>query len=402
MSLSHDAQQRYARHLILPEVGPEGQERLRSARVLCVGVGGLGSPAAMYLAAAGIGRLGILDFDAVDLSNLQRQLLHGTSDIGRPKTDSARDTLEHLNPDVEVVAHQTQLTPGNALEILGAYDVVVDGTDNFPARYLVNDACVFLKKPNIYGAIFRFEGQASVFAPHLGAPCYRCLYPAPPPPGLVPSCAEAGVLGVVPGIIGTLQAAEALKLLLGQGTPLLGRLLVLDALEMRFRELKVRRDPRCALCGEYPTITQLVDGVHFCSTTSRPQPSPTHSDEVTAEDLQRALENPTLGIEMLDVREPTEPRQTRIPGARLFPLSTLAGRTAELDPAREYYLFCAIGIRSLDAVRFLRGRGFTRVKSVRGGILAWAREITPGEATGQGGTEVGGAGAGCRDGSRRS
>jgi len=368
---------------MLPEVGPEGQKKISAASVLCIGVGGLGSPVALYLAAAGIGRIGLVDFDAVDLSNLQRQLLHGTEDVGRPKTDSAKKTIQRLNPNVDVVLHQTRLTSQNALEILRPYDFVVDGTDNFPTRYLSNDACVLLRKPNFYGSIFRFEGQASVFAPHLGGPCYRCLYPEPPPPGAVPSCAEGGVLGVLPGIIGLIQATEVIKLAVGIGTPLLNRLVLYDALEMKFRELKLRRDPQCPLCGEHPTITSLIDYEGFCgldsSSTEQPR-SParaSHPDEVTVQELQQALADPHHSIVVLDVREPSEYEIARIPGARLFPMSQLAQRFGELKPEQHYYLFCRVGGRSMQALQFLRRQGMKNLKSVKGGILAWADQIDP-------------------------
>ena len=375
MELDSDEIRRYSRHLNLPEVGLEGQKKICSASVLCIGAGGLGSPVAMYLAAAGLGKLGIVDFDSVDVSNLQRQILHGTADVGRPKTQSARDTLHRLNPKVQVVLHDTRLTSDNARDILRPYDIVVDGTDNFPTRYLANDACVLLRKPNVYGSIFRFEGQASLFAPHLGGPCYRCLYPEPPPPGTVPSCAEGGVLGVLPGIIGLIQATETLKLILGQGTSLLNRLLLFNALEMQFRELKLRRDPHCLLCGDHPTITGLIDYHTFCGVAPSSTPAALHPDEVTVHDLKKALDNPQLGIQVLDVREPDEYHIARLKGARLMPLSTLAQRLAELDPDQPYYLHCKIGERSLGAVRFLRERGFKHLKSVKGGITAWSDEV---------------------------
>ncbi len=377
MELNSDEIRRYSRHLSLPEVGVEGQKKIRAASVLCIGAGGLGSPIALYLAAAGIGKLGIVDFDAVDLSNLQRQVLHGTTDVGRPKTQSAADAVRRLNPAVEVVLHETRLKSPNAIDIIRSYDVVVDGTDNFPTRYLTNDACVLLRKPNVYGSIFRFEGQASLFAPHLGGPCYRCLYPEPPPPGTVPSCAEGGVLGVLPGIIGLIQATEILKLVLGQGTSLLNRLLLYDALDMEFRELKLRRDPQCPLCGEKPTITRLIDYDAFCGAAAPPAVTAPHPDEVTVHDLERALDNPQLGIQVLDVRERGEYDVARINGARLLPLSALLQRIGELDPSRAYYLHCHTGARSLQAVHFLRQRGFKHLKSVKGGIAAWSNEIDP-------------------------
>ena len=377
MDLSPEEIRRYARHLTLPEVGLEGQKRIRATRVVCVGAGGLGSSIAIYLAAAGIGQLGIVDFDHVEFSNLQRQILHGTGDVGRPKCESAAETIRSLNPGVEVVRHETRLTSANALEILAPYDIVVDGTDNFPTRYLTNDACVFLKKPNVYGAIFRFEGQASVFAPHLGGPCYRCLFPEPPPPGTVPSCAEGGVLGVLPGLIGCIQATEILKLALGQGTSLAGRLLLFNALDMTFRELKLRRDPKCPVCGEHATITRLIDYEQFCRGRTEPSSSMANPDEVSVRDLQRALKNPALGIRVIDVREPHEHQVARIEGAELLPLSVLPQRFGELDPGQPHYIHCRSGVRSLKAVEFLKQQGFRDVKSVRGGILAWAREIDP-------------------------
>jgi sulfur-carrier protein adenylyltransferase/sulfurtransferase len=376
MELSADELRRYARHLSLPEVGLAGQKKICGTSVLCIGAGGLGSPVTMYLAAAGIGRIGLVDFDQVEFSNLQRQIVHGTPDVGRPKTESARDTLQRLNPQVDVVLHPTRLTSQNALELIRPYDIVVDGTDNFPTRYLTNDACVLLRKPNVYGSIFRFEGQASLFAPHLGGPCYRCLYPEPPPPGMVPSCAEGGVLGVLPGIIGLIQATETLKLALGVGDSLLGRLMLFDALGMKFREIRLRRDPQCPVCGEHPTITQLIDYEQFCSPGAAHAPL-LHPDEVTVQDLKRALDDPSLGISALDVREPDEYRLAHIEGVPLLPLSQLAQRFSELDPEKSYYLHCKAGGRSLQAVQFLRQQGFKHLKSVKGGIQAWAQEIDP-------------------------
>ena len=377
MDLSTDELRRYSRHLILPEIGVEGQKKIRAASVLCIGAGGLGSPIAMYLAAAGVGRLGLVDFDAVEFSNLQRQILHGTADVGRLKTESARDTIRRLNPGVEVVLHQARLTSQNALEVLRPYDIVVDGTDNFPTRYLTNDACVLLQKPNVYGSIFRFEGQASVFAPHLGAPCYRCLYPEPPPPGLVPSCAEGGVLGVLPGIIGLIQATEILKLITGIGVALLNRLLLFNALDMKFRELKLRRDPQCPLCGPRPAITQLIDYQQFCGLTPENETNNMHPDEVTVQEMKRALDDPRLGIKVLDVREPDEYQIAHIAGVSLLPLSQLAQRFSELDPDQEYYLHCKGGGRSMKALQFLRQQGFKRLKNVKGGINAWSEQIDP-------------------------
>ncbi len=375
MELNNDEIRRYSRHLILPEVGLGGQKKICSSSVLCIGAGGLGSPIAMYLAAAGIGKLGILDFDTVDFSNLQRQIIHGTQDVGRPKTQSAKETIARINPNVEVVIHNTRITSQNALEVIGPYDIVVDGTDNFPTRYLTNDACVLLKKPNVYGSIFRFEGQASVFAPHLGGPCYRCLYPEPPPPGMVPSCAEGGVLGVLPGIVGPIQATEILKLALGKGSSLIGRLLLFNALDMKFREVKLRRDPQCPLCGEDPSITELIDYETFCGIAPEPATLASNPDEVTVEDMKRALDQPQLGIKVIDVREPDEYQIARINGVPLFPLSALPQQFTELDPNRQYYIHCKSGARSMRALQFLREQGFKYLKSVKGGITAWADEI---------------------------
>ena len=375
MELNNDEIRRYSRHLILPEVGLSGQKKICSTSVLCIGAGGLGSPIAMYLAAAGIGKIGILDFDSVDYSNLQRQIIHATADVGRPKTQSARETINAINPNVEVVLHNARITSENALDLIRPYDIVVDGTDNFPTRYLTNDACVLLKKANVYGSIFRFEGQASVFAPHMGGPCYRCLYPEPPPPGMVPSCAEGGVLGVLPGIVGTIQATEILKLALGKGSSLIGRLLLFNALDMKFRELKLRRDPQCPICGENPTITELIDYEMFCGITPEPAVPASNPDEVSVQEMKRALENPKLGIGVIDVREPDEYQIAHINGVPLFPLSTLQQRFTELDPNKQYYIHCKSGVRSLRALQFLREQGFKYLKSVKGGISAWADEV---------------------------
>jgi adenylyltransferase/sulfurtransferase len=377
MQLNDDEIRRYSRHLTLPEVGVAGQRKIRSTSVLCIGAGGLGSPIAMYLAAAGIGKLGIVDFDSVDYSNLQRQILHTDADVGRSKVQSAGDTLRGINPNVEVALHNTRITSENAFDLIRPYDIVVDGTDNFPTRYLTNDACVLLKKPNVYGSVFRFEGQASVFAPHLGGPCYRCLYPEPPPPGMAPSCAEGGVLGVLPGIIGCIQATEILKLALGKGDSLIGRLLLFNALEMRFRELKLRRDPECPLCGEHPTLTQLVDYELFCGVAPEPAAPGSHPDEITVQEMKQALDNPGLGVKVIDVREPDECEIAHVTGVSVFPLSTLGQRFAELDPDQRYYIHCKSGARSMKALQFLRERGFKHLKSVRGGILAWSDEIDP-------------------------
>jgi sulfur-carrier protein adenylyltransferase/sulfurtransferase len=375
MELTNDEIRRYSRHLILPEVGLSGQKKIRAASVLCIGAGGLGSPIAMYLAAAGIGKLGILDFDLVDFSNLQRQIIHSTDDVGRPKTKSAEETIKSINPHVEVVTHNTRISSENALDLIRPYDIVVDGTDNFPTRYLTNDACVLLNKPNVYGSIFRFEGQASVFAPHLGGPCYRCLYPEPPPPGMVPSCAEGGVLGVLPGIVGTIQATEILKLALGRGSSLVGRLLLFNALDMKFRELKLRRDPQCPVCGDHPTIKELIDYEMFCGINPEPAEPASKPDEVTVQEMKRALDNPALNIKVIDVREPDEYQIAHVNGVPLFPLSVLPQRFTELDPNVQYYIHCKSGVRSLRALTFLREQGFKYLKSVKGGIGAWADEI---------------------------
>ena len=370
MELSNEEIRRYSRHLILPEVGLAGQKKIKATSVLCIGAGGLGSPIAMYLAAAGVGRLGLVDFDTVDFSNLQRQIIHGTADVGRPKGESARETILSINPNVEVTLHGVRLSSENAMEIIRQYDIVVDGTDNFPTRYLTNDACVLLKKPNVYGSIFRFEGQASVFAPHLGGPCYRCLYPEPPPPGMVPSCAEGGVLGVLPGIIGCIQATEILKLALGRGTSLINRLLLFNALDMKFREVKLRRDPKCPLCGDQPSIRELIDYEQFCGIPTEPVNPGAHPDEVTVQDMKKALSNAALNIKVLDVREPDEYQIARVEGARPVPLSTLPQKFTELDPNQQYYLHCKAGVRSMKALLFLREQGFKYLKSVKGGISA--------------------------------
>jgi adenylyltransferase/sulfurtransferase len=377
MQLSNDEIRRYSRHLILPEVGMAGQKKICSTSVLCIGAGGLGSPIAMYLAAAGIGKLGLVDFDTVDFSNLQRQIIHGTADVGRPKGDSAKETINGINPNVEVVLHNTRISAENAMDLIAPYDIVVDGTDNFPTRYLTNDACVLLKKPNVYGSIFRFEGQASVFAPHLGGPCYRCLYPEPPPPGMVPSCAEGGVLGVLPGIIGCIQATEILKLALGKGTTLVGRLLLFNALEMKFREVKLRRDPQCPLCGDKPTIKELIDYEQFCGIAAQPAEANGHPDEVTVQELKRVLSDKQSGVRVIDVRDPDEYEIAHIEGTTLLPLGTLPQRFTELDPNAQYYIHCKTGIRSMRALQFLREQGFKYLKSVKGGIHAWADEIDP-------------------------
>ncbi len=372
VALSNDEILRYSRHLIMPEVGMEGQQRLKAAKVLCVGAGGLGSPLALYLAAAGVGRLGIVDFDVVDYTNLQRQIIHSTGDVGRKKLDSAAEKLKAINPYLDVRAFETRLTSDNALELAREFDMVVDGTDNFPTRYLVNDACVLTGKPNVYGSIFRFEGQVSVFATREG-PCYRCLYPEPPPPGLVPSCAEGGVLGILPGLVGVMQATEAVKLILGRGEPLVGRLLLVDALGMRFRELKVRKDPGCPACGEHPTVTKLVDYEAFCGVRGEEMPVSAGVPEVTAEELKRELEAGE-DVFILDVREPHESQICNL-GGHLIPLGELARRAHELDSSREIVVHCHIGARSAKAVTFLRQAGFRKVRNLAGGIRAWAERI---------------------------
>jgi len=375
--LTNEEIRRYSRHLILPEVGLAGQRKIRNTSVLCIGAGGLGSPIAMYLAAAGIGRLGIVDFDTVDYSNLQRQILHSDADVGTSKADSAKVAIQALNPNVQVDLHKTRITADNAFDLIRPYDIVVDGTDNFPTRYLTNDACVLLKKPNVYGSIFRFEGHASVFAPHLGGPCYRCLYPEPPPPGMVPSCAEGGVLGVLPGIIGCIQATEILKLALGKGSTLIGRLMLFNALDMKFRELKLRKDPKCPVCGPNPTVTELIDYEMFCGIQPEPVNPGSNPDEVSLLEMKKALETPSLGIKVIDVREADEQQIARIAGVPLVPLSTLPQRFTDLDPNVQYYIHCKSGVRSMKALRFLREQGFKYVKSVKGGINGWSDEVDP-------------------------
>ena len=376
MRLSNEEVARYSRHLIMPEVGMDGQLKLKAASVLCIGAGGLGSPVAMYLAAAGVGRIGIVDFDVVDHSNLQRQVIHATPDVGRPKLDSARDRLNALNPEVEVETHDVALSSENALELLVGYDIIVDGTDNFPTRYLVNDACVILGKPNVYGSIFRFEGQASVFATKDG-PCYRCLYPEPPPPGLVPSCAEGGVLGILPGVIGTIQATETVKLIIGVGEPLVNRFMIYDALRMRFRELKLRRDPECPVCGDNPTVTELIDYEQFCGITPAVSAAePTAGVETTVEELKTRLDRAD-GVFILDVREQQEFQICRIPSSTLIPLGDLPHRLVELEGRDDMVVHCKSGARSAKAVKLLHKAGFVKAKNLRGGILAWIDEVDP-------------------------
>ena len=379
-ALTPDEVKRYSRHLILSEVGMDGQRKLKAAKVLCIGAGGLGSPVAMYLAAAGVGTIGIVDFDTVDVSNLQRQILHGTSDVGRSKLASAKDTLKELNPHVNVIAHEVALSSANALDLFRGYDVVVDGTDNFPTRYLVNDACVLLGIPNAYGSIFRFEGQASVFATKDG-PCYRCLYPEPPPPGLVPSCAEAGVLGILPGLVGTIQATEAVKLILGVGQTLAGRFLIYDAMKMRFRELTLRQDPECPVCGTSPTVTALIDYDQFCGVVpaqaapAAPVLSGAMADVSVLE--FKAMRDAGTAPLLVDVREPHEYQICKIEGAILIPLGDLPARVGELDPAVEVVMQCRSGVRSGKAATFLREQGFRSVHNLTGGILAWIDQVDP-------------------------
>jgi sulfur-carrier protein adenylyltransferase/sulfurtransferase len=376
VTLSKEEVMRYSRHLIMPEVGMDGQLKLKQAKVLCIGTGGLGAPLGLYLAAAGVGRIGLVDFDSVDLTNLQRQILFGTDDIGRPKIEAAASRLRNLNPDIEIDQFETRLTSENALDILKNYDIVVDGTDNFPTRYLVNDACVILGKPNVYGSIFRFEGQITIFgAP--GGPCYRCLYPEPPPPGLVPSCAEGGVLGVLPGIVGAIQAAETLKLIIGKGEPLIGRLLLFDALAMRFRELKLRKNPECPACGQHPTITKLIDYAEFCGVRGEEAANPAQATvpEIAPRELKARLDRGD-DLFVLDVREPHEYQICNL-GGHLIPLGELSRRVNELDSSREIVAHCRSGKRSAEAVEFLRSAGFRKVMNLKGGILAWSDEVDP-------------------------
>jgi adenylyltransferase/sulfurtransferase len=371
MRLNAEELQRYSRHLIMPEVTSEGQSRLKAARVLCIGAGGLGSPAALYLAAAGVGTIGIVDFDDVDLSNLQRQILHGTKDIGRSKLESARDRLHDINPQIEIELHKCRFSSDNASQLVARYDVVVDGSDNFPTRYLSNDVCVFASKPNVYGSVFRFEGQTTVFAPHLGGPCYRCLFPEPPPPESVPNCAQAGVLGVLPGIIGMLQAIETLKLILGVGEALVGRLLHFDALKVKFRELNLRRDSQCPVCGENPTIFSPIDYEQFCGV-----PDEGAIPEMSPHELKRRMDAGEP-LELIDVREPFEYEIARIEGAKLIPLGKITERLDELEREQPIVVHCHSGMRSTQAARLLQQRGFANVYNLEGGIDAWSDQIDP-------------------------
>ena len=380
--LNNDEVRRYSRHLIMPEVGVEGQRKLKRAKVLCIGAGGLGSPASLYLAAAGVGTLGLVDFDTVDFSNLQRQVLFSTDDVGRPKIKAATERLKGLNPNIRVVGHETALNSSNALDLFRDYDIIVDGTDNFPTRYLTNDACVLLGKPNVYGSIFRFDGQISIFATK-GGPCYRCLYPEPPPPGLVPSCAEGGVLGVLPGVVGTIQATEAIKLIIGAGEPLIGRLLLFDALQMKFRTLKLQRDPACPVCGDNPTVKQLIDYEQFCGITPAVKAADSGKVapelEISSSDLKARIDKKDVWV--LDVREPREYEINRIPGSTLIPLGELPKRLDEVPKDQDVVVHCKSGVRSAKAVNLLKEKGFTRVQNLRGGILDWIARVDPDQPT---------------------
>jgi adenylyltransferase/sulfurtransferase len=378
VQFSNDEIARYSRHLIMPEVTLAGQKRLKAASVLCIGTGGLGSPIALYLAAAGVGRLGLVDYDIVDFSNLQRQILHGTDDVGRKKLNSAKDSIKAINPNVQVDLHDCMFRSENAKQLVANYDIVIDGTDNFPTRYLSNDVCVLLKKPNIYGSIFRFEGQCTVFAPHLGGPCYRCMFPEPPPPGMVPSCAEGGVLGVLPGVIGVMQAIEAIKLIIGIGEPLIGRLVSFDALKGRFREFKIRRDPKCPICGDKPTIHELIDYDQFCGI---PQADAAAEKEmavpvISAKDLKSKFDHKEPFV-LVDVREPYEYEICRIPGSKLIPLGELPARLSELDSVDEIVLQCKSGARSAKALHILQEAGFKKLSNLEGGITAWSEQVDP-------------------------
>ncbi len=373
--LSNEEIKRYGRHLIMPEVGMDGQQKIKAAKVLLVGTGGLGSPTGLYLAAAGVGRIGLVDFDVVDDSNLQRQIIFASRDVGRPKLEAAKDRLLGINPHIQVDSHETKLASENALSIIENYDVIVDGTDNFPTRYLINDACVLLGKPNVYGSIFRFEGQASVFDARKG-PCYRCLYPEPPPPGLVPSCAEGGVLGILPGVVGVIQATETLKLILGKGQTLVGRLLLFDALKMRFSELKLRKDPKCNICGPNPTIRQLIDYEEFCGIRGGPSPQVEEEFEITPVQLEGRMKAGEP-VTIIDVREPHEYQICNIPSSKLIPVNEVPNRVNELSTAEDIVVHCHTGGRSSWAVSFLRQLGFRRIKNLTGGIDAWAEQIDP-------------------------
>jgi molybdopterin/thiamine biosynthesis adenylyltransferase/rhodanese-related sulfurtransferase len=378
IDFSNDEIARYSRHLIMPEVTLEGQKRIKAASILCIGTGGLGSPIALYLAAAGLGRLGLVDFDVVDFSNLQRQVLHGTDDVGRKKLNSAKDRIKAVNPNVQVDLHDCMFRSENAMQLVRDYDIVIDGTDNFPTRYLSNDVCVLAGKPNIYGSIFRFDGQCTVFAPHLGGPCYRCMFPEPPPPGMVPSCAEGGVLGVLPGIIGVLQAIEAIKLIIGLGDSLIGRLVSFDALKLRFREFKIRKDPNCPICGDHPTIHELIDYDQFCGIPQADAEAEKEMDvpTITASELRKKLDRKEKFV-LVDVREPYEYDICNIPGSKLIPLGELPARLSELDSADDIVLHCKVGGRSAKALKILQEAGFRKLSNLRGGITAWSDEVDP-------------------------
>jgi molybdopterin/thiamine biosynthesis adenylyltransferase/rhodanese-related sulfurtransferase len=377
VTFTNEEIRRYGRHLIMPEVTLEGQQKLKAARVIVIGTGGLGAPILAYLAAAGVGHIGVVDFDTVDLSNLHRQIIHKTGNVGKNKTTSAVEMMKDINPQIDIKTYETSLRSDNALELLKDYDIVIDGTDNFPTRYLVNDACALLDKPNVYGSIFRFEGQATVFWASRG-PCYRCLYPEPPEPGTVPSCAEGGVLGVLPGVVGTIQATEAVKLIIGQGDPLIGRLLLFDALKMKFKELKLRKDPKCPLCGENKTVTELIDYEFFCGTAPIQQKQ-VHIEEIDVEDVDAAIKSGKVPaeIDLLDIREPFESKIAQIPHSRQISLQEFSKRMHELDSAREIWLYCKDGARSGKAWKMLYDAGFRKIKNVAGGIDAWSEEIDP-------------------------
>jgi molybdopterin/thiamine biosynthesis adenylyltransferase/rhodanese-related sulfurtransferase len=377
VELNNEEILRYSRHLIMPEVTIEGQKKLKAAKVLCIGTGALGSPISMYLAAAGVGTLGLVDFDVVDFTNLQRQIAHRTESVGMSKLDSAEQTLRSINPFVKIVKHETMITSDNAFEIMGGYDIIVDGTDNFPTRYLVNDACVLLGKPNVYGSIFRFEGQMTIFYAKDG-PCYRCLYPEPPPPGLVPSCAEGGVFGVLPGVIGCLQAVETIKLILGEGKPMTGRLLLFNAMALTFKELKLRKNPECPICGEHPTIHHLIDYNEFCGVGRGDEEATNMGEirEITAQEL-KAKKDRGDKFTLVDVREPYEYAIARIPEAKLVPLGSLPERLHEFDSADEIVLQCKSGKRSSDAYRIMERAGFKKISNLKGGITAWSKDVDP-------------------------
>jgi len=378
IDFSNDEIARYSRHLIMPEVTLDGQKRIKASSVLCIGTGGLGSPIALYLAAAGVGRLGLVDYDVVDFSNLQRQILHGTDDVGRKKLNSAKDRIKAVNPNVQVDLHDMLFRSENAMQVVKDYDIVIDGTDNFPTRYLSNDVCVLMKKPNIYGSIFRFDGQCTVFAPHLGGPCYRCMFPEPPPPGMVPSCAEGGVLGVLPGIIGVMQALEAIKLIVGIGDPLIGRLVSFDALKLRFKEFKIRKDPNCPICGDHPTLHELIDYDQFCGIPQADAEAAKEMDvpTITALDLKQKFDRRDKFV-LVDVREPFEYEITHIPGSKLIPLGELPARLSELDSADDIVLQCKSGGRSAKALRILQEAGFRKLSNLEGGITAWSDDVDP-------------------------